>query len=345
MGVPFEKAVDRIKDALEVFDTDPRVRSIGIARHGEGFGFRAVRNSSEILPFSLSTEAFPGAIEGVPLTFTDTPSEVESLLRLPGSGPGSPAAATTVPEVNRHRPLVCGLQIQNFDDDDRQGHPAQGFITIGTLGCFVRTMGGDVAILSNNHVVAGENRGVRGSNRILQPGSTVHDPNDQIAVLTEYIDIVPSPFGATPAAGNVNFNEVDAGIATLDNGVPFKQGYLSFRGLTAPSGVAKARPGDRVFKVGRTTGLTFGEVIDVATVVGPITYDLGPGGVGRPCWFRRSITIEGLNGTQFSDRGDSGSAIVRTNGEVVGLLYAGNGQQTYACAIGDVFSSLNCSLI
>jgi hypothetical protein len=90
--------------------------------------------------------------------------------------------------------------------------------------------------------------------------------------------------------------------------------------------------------VGRTTGLTFGEVKDTTTIVGPVPYDPGS------CWFRRSLVIEGLNGTLFSDKGDSGSAIVRTNGEVVGLLYAGNGQQTYACPIDTVLASFGCTL-
>jgi hypothetical protein len=127
-------------------------------------------------------------------------------------------------------------------------------------------------------------------------------------------------------------------VAKLDENVQFKQGYLPFRNLVAPSATAKARIGDRVFKVGRTTGLTHGEVTDVATVVGPVPYDPGP------CWFRRSLTIEGLNGTQFSDKGDSGSAIVRTNGEIVGILYAGNGAQTFACPIDTCLQNLKCTL-
>jgi S1-C subfamily serine protease len=97
--------------------------------------------------------------------------------------------------------------------------------------------------------------------------------------------------------------------------------------------------GDGVFKVGRTTGLTHGTITDVATTVGPVGYDLGD------CWFRRSITIEGTNGTLFSDHGDSGSAILNSSGEVVALLYAGNGTQTYACPIGTVLSALTCNLI
>jgi hypothetical protein len=136
----------------------------------------------------------------------------------------------------------------------------------------------------------------------------------------------------------VSFNEIDAGVARLDPNLAFTQGYLPFRNLIAPSATATARPGDHVFKVGRTTGLTHGEVIDVATVVGPVPYDPGP------CWFRRSITIQGINGTQFSDKGDSGSAIVRTNGQIVGILYAGNGTETYACPIDECLRAFSCTL-
>lgn len=297
-----------------------------------------------IVPLSglAGAESFERAVgesQGVPVTFTDTPGEVESLAAVPVTGPASPAAASLVQEVNRHRPLVCGLQIQNFDDDQRTGVLARDLMIVGTLGCFVRLRDESVGFLSNNHVVAGENRGQRGRDRILQPGSGIHDPADQVGLLTEYVDLLISPAGALPRRGNVVFNDVDAGLVRLDEGVAFRQGYLSFRGLVAPGGTASARLGDQVFKVGRTTGLTFGEVTDVATIVGPVPYTPGP------CWFRRSITIEGVNGTLFSDKGDSGSAIVRTNGEVIGLLYAGNGQQTYACPIDEVLRALSCTLL
>jgi len=159
-------------------------------------------------------------------------------------------------------------------------------------------------------------------------------------VLSDFEDIRPSPPGTTPSSGGVVFNEIDAGIAKLTAGIAFQQGYLPFRHLNAPRPfTSSVSLGERVLKVGRTTGLTYGEVIDLATSVGPITYSPGQ------CWFRRSFTIEGINGIQFSDHGDSGSVIVRENGEVVGLLYAGNGQQTYACPIDTVLSSLDLTLV
>jgi hypothetical protein len=56
--------------------------------------------------------------------------------------------------------------------------------------------------------------------------------------------------------------------------------------------------------------------------------------------------VQGLNGTTFSDRGDSGSAVLKVGtGQVIGILYAGNGTDTYVCPIDDVLSGLACSLV
>ena len=135
-------------------------------------------------------------------------------------------------------------------------------------------------------------------------------------------------------------NDVDAGVAEIDSYMTFRQGYLASRGLTGPSGTTTANVGDIVYKVGRTTGHTEGEVKSVSTVVGPVGYGIGL------CWFRNSLEIEGVGGTTFSDSGDSGSAIVlKGTNEIVGLLYAGNGTQTYACPIDEVMRQLSCTLV
>lgn len=338
-GVSFRQAEEKVEAAAAaLFDADPRVRSVGITQHKEGYGYRAVRNSSQIVPQAFGQPLLQ-EFEGVPISFTDTPADVKSLkVAVPGFGPASPSAASLIPEVNRHRPLVSGLQIQNFDDDQRQDILSRGFIIVGTLGCFVRLPDGKPGFVSNNHVVAGENRGIRGSDRILQPGSGTFELDNQVGLLKDYVELRVSAPGASPKAGTANFNDVDAGLVELADDIFFKQGFLPSRSWIAPNAVARARSGDRVFKVGRTTGLTFGEIKDTTTIVGPVPYDPGA------CWFRRSLVIEGLAGTLFSDKGDSGSAIVRANGEIVGLVYAGNGTQTYACPIDTVLTSFGCTL-
>ncbi len=337
-GVAFSEALDNLDSAVaEIYASDSGARSVGITRHGDGFGYRVVRNSRVIRPLSAPSAPLT-QFNRVPVRITEVPTEVSSLARIPHSGPGGPGGSSTVPERDRQRPLTAGLQIQNFDDDQREGHIDEGFIIIGTLGCFVRTEDGTASLLSNNHVVAAENRGRRGEDRILQPGNGVFDPAQHIATLGEYVDLLPSPPGARAIFGNVVFNTVDAGLATLVEGTAFTNGYLPARAVPAPSGIASAAVNDRVFKVGRTTGLTFGTVTDVATVVGPVLYAPGE------CWFRRSIVVEGVDGMLFSDHGDSGSAVLTSTGQLIGLLYAGNGQQTYICPIDEVLRSLNCAL-
>jgi hypothetical protein len=63
--------------------------------------------------------------------------------------------------------------------------------------------------------------------------------------------------------------------------------------------------------------------------------------------FEDQIAIRGLDGTRFSDSGDSGSSILeRSTNKVVGLLFAGatNGSLTFANHISDVLSKLKVKL-
>jgi hypothetical protein len=335
--VPFEAALATVETAAGIlFDGDPSIRSVGVGAATEGFSYVAVRNARTAVPLSARAGlSVPRQIEGVPVRLLNSFNDPVTLARVPHSGPASPGIGSLIPEQQPHPSLVRGLQIQNFDEDNRSGEIAAGFMTVGTLGCFVQLSNGDPAILSNNHVVAGENAGQPGDS-ILQPGSAT--PAAASARLTHFVRLQPSPPGASIAAGNVIFNDVDAGVAALNTGLQHTQGYLPARSAVAPRGVAVASVNDLVHKVGRTTGLTFGRVTQVGVVL-PVAYKPGQ------CWFRQIIAIEGLNGTTFSDHGDSGSAIVRDDGMVVGLLFAGNGTQTYACAIDNVLNQLICTMI
>lgn len=337
MGVSYSEARQKIGDAAKkIFAADPRVHAVGIGSSSTGFHFRAVRNARKVLPLSAQIGSLPD-FDSISVAYVDAPGEVFPHVKVPFGAVSQGPIQSSVIERARHRPLVCGLQIENFDQDKRSGEIAQGLITIGTLGCFVRTINGTTAILSNNHVVAGENSGAAGD-RIVQPGTGDLQAGDVVASLGQFVVLNPSPANATPAQGNVVFNEVDCGLAELSAGVPFAQDFLR-RQLPSPSGTASPALGDRVFKVGRTTGLTVGSVKDVHTIVGPIPYQPGL------MWFQECFSIEGDSGAIFSDHGDSGSAILRDTGEVVGLLFAGNGQQTFACPIGTVLQRLQCTLV
>jgi len=263
---------------------------------------------------------------------------------LPISPVSFPFDASVIPEQLKQRPLACGLQVQNFDYDDRQRQVGQldpDKINIGALGCFVRLANGTIAILSNNHVLAGgDNRPVDGSNRILQHGSLTFKPGQHIATLTDFVPLQPSPEDARPSKEDVIYNDMDAAIAVLQNDVRFTNGYLPMRTLPIPFGTEQAKVGDQVFKVGPATGVTYGSITAVRQVVGPVRLPCGP------CWFRGQFEITGSNGLLFSDHGDSGSAVVSTTGEVIGLITARLEIYSYACPIQAVLTApaLRCTL-
>lgn len=334
-------ALSKVEPAAgEIFDADATVRSVGVGRVGNGFGYIAVRNVQAIIPFNLQQKMAPlNSFEGIPVVYAESHADPEQLALFSSGELTQAAGMASFPERNAHAQLACGVQIQNYDDDLRSGNIDKGFVTIGTLGCFVGLADGDVAMLTNNHVAAGQNRGLVGKDRICQPGTAARAGISHIAMLTSFVALERSPDGASVKKGDAVLNELDAAVASLGPAVAFSQAYLSSRAVQAPIGVAEAAEDDKVYKIGRTTGLTTGTVKQVGAIMGPVPYDVGP------CWFRRSIVIESDNGNSFSDRGDSGSAIMRADGMVIGLLFAGNGTQTYACPIGPVLDSFGASLL
>jgi hypothetical protein len=225
---------------------------------------------------------------------------------------------------SRHRPLRIGASI---------GHAA---VTAGTLGCFVKTRGGEPRILSNNHVLADENKGKRGD-PILQPA--VFDggkrPGDVAGRLAKYVRLRRD-----------EANTVDCATSTVGRGVEFNPSRL--RGVGQLAGVV--RPGgdvDLVAKLGRTSGRTRGRVTAFEMDNLVVAYDMG---ILR---FDDQVEIEGAEKGPFSEGGDSGSLIF-TPGDRLGfaLLFAGsehgggNGAGlTYANPLNAVLDSLKVELL
>jgi len=223
---------------------------------------------------------------------------------------------------DHHRPLIVGASV---------GHVA---ITAGTLGAFVTTADGEMAILSNNHVLADENRAEIGD-AIIQPADLDdgRDPEDVVARLSDYVPIAP-----------VAVNRVDSAVATLVDGVDVDPvGSLGALG----AGVVAPQDADRVDKLGRTTGRTTGRVsaFNVRSII--VEYDVSP-----TIRFDGQIEIQVDDGSEFSLGGDSGSLIVSEGNRVpVGLLFAGSdqggpdgGAVTYANPIAEVLAALNVEL-
>jgi hypothetical protein len=175
-------------------------------------------------------------------------------------------------------------------------------------------------ILSNNHVLANVNA-ARVGDPILQPGR--YDggmyPRDMIARLEKFVPLSSS-----------TYNLVDAAVAK-----PIDPRYViaSIPRIGIPRGVAQARIGSRVYKVGRTTQYTTGRVI--ATNVSVRV------GYGRiTLLFRNQIVT-----TRIGAPGDSGSLLVDHGMRAVGLLFAGSPKVTIHNHITNVLMSLGVEMV
>ncbi|MGD1996591.1 MAG: hypothetical protein PVH62_07440 [Anaerolineae bacterium] len=227
-------------------------------------------------------------------------------------------------------------------------------ITAGTFGCLVRR-GGEVFVLSNNHVLADTNGGEVGD-PILQPapadGGTMED---QIATLA---DFVPLDFGTSepecPLADllvralnraaillgsshrlravrqTAGINRVDAALAR-----PLSPELVSSEILHigTPIGVGTAGLGTWVQKTGRTTDHTTGTITQIDATV-------------RIDYYGPTALFDGqLVASPMSSGGDSGSAVLDERPQVVGLLFAGSDQATIINPIEDVLSALDVEIV
>jgi hypothetical protein len=326
--------------AAELFAMDPQIMSVGIGSMPGGYGFRVVRRRAANVRAlqRLDAHTLATGVRGIAIDLHEVQGAVRAHVKVARLGHSSlEQDEPALPEQDHRRPLCAGLQLQNWDADAREGLLEEGCAEVGSLGMLL-AHGERTLMLSNNHVLAGQNRGRLGD-RIAQPGGEQLEDGDVIARLERFVELRTSPIGAHPRWGNVLWNEVDAAVAVLAPERAWASGFLPHHRLPTLRGTATPTLGDEVFKVGRTTGLTRGRIVSVSDRVGPVGYGIGD------CWFRGSFTIEGFDGQAFSDGGDSGAAIVRGDGEVLGLIYAGNGVDTYACPIADVLAQLGLSSV
>ncbi len=215
--------------------------------------------------------------------------------------------------TDRYRPAPGGSTI---------GHP---LVTAGTLGCLVSRNDG-LYILSNNHVLAAVNSAKKGD-RIWQPGKIDGGTSaDAIAIIDSVNDIIRLKFNP----GDIN--DVDATLALTNDQLvtPEMHDGIALDDPTPLDAVMDMQ----VQKVGRTTGPTQGQVKSVTARI-RVKYD-----GGRFGQFQNQIMIESLDGSPFSQGGDSGSLIMSVNpAQPVALLFAGSDQQTFATPIQTVMDA------
>lgn len=203
--------------------------------------------------------------------------------------------------------------------------PAPGsYVFVGTLGAMVsdRATGATMA-LTNFHVACLDTTWSVGD-RQVQP-SLVDDSSG-------------ADFGSLTRG--VLSENVDGAVITVDPGQAWTP---SVTGVGDVAGSATATVGMAVQKRGRTTEHTFGTVVST-----DFTVQVPYRGIGDRT-FRRQLRIDPdtSQNARFSNGGDSGSVILDSSRNVVGLLFAGavDGSMTFANPVQAALDELGVDLL
>lgn len=268
------------------------------------------------------------------------------LIQLPESARVPSALGGVQTDVIETGPIFA---LQDPTDKLRPARPGVSIghyqITAGTFGCLVQR-NGQVFILSNNHVLANSNN-ARVGDAILQPGP--HDGGtsaDQIATLEQFIPVGfglslgcgCSPFAllmrllgiAKPVINEPGNNTVDCAIARPLSADLVDPDILN---IGIPTGVAVATLGTPVQKSGRTTGLTTDQITQI-----DVTVTVNYGG-------QIAVFTNQLMAGAMSQGGDSGSAVLDMERQVVGLLFAGSTTTTIMNPIQLVLEGLQVQVV
>lgn len=240
--------------------------------------------------------------------------------------------------IAKHRPCPAGVSIGHYQ------------ITAGTLGAWVKKH--DVwMILSNNHVLANLNEAEIGD-AIIQPGAYDggEPPADIIGYLFSYCPLSIISASNCPIARAVAWginliaqllhrktrlvpmasgvaNKVDCALARPVNDAVVLPEVLDIGEI---KGEAELYVGQRVKKSGRTSGVTFGKVIQIDVTA---TVQMGE---GKTAIFDDQVMIQ----SEFSQPGDSGSAVLTMEDALAGLLFAGSEEVTLVNRYSNVKETL-----
>lgn len=289
----------------------------------------------------------------VPKTLAGTKTdviEVGDLRLLPALEVNGIVSSDDADRRTRLRPARPGASVGHYQ------------VTAGTFGALVYDQDtGSPLVLSNNHVLAnltdGRDGRAKQGDPIYQPGRyDGGSSTDTIAHLERFSPIVrataedscPIARRAEKAANLVlrmafqgyrvrlgrltgAENRVDAAVAALTGQ---EEATPDILGLGPPGDVTEARPGLRVVKSGRTTGVSPGEV----RVIGA-TVRIGLGEVGSAVFTEQIVT------TPMAEPGDSGSLLLTEDGlHPIGLLCAGSSMATVHNRIQNVMEILRLTL-
>ena len=196
--------------------------------------------------------------------------------------------------------------------------------TAGTIGCFVRNGNGDIYLLSAADVLGGPDYKL--GTAVTQPGPIDggQEPDDVVGYFVKYL---PLADGASVA--NL------AGLARLKEGIEFE---TIIPGIGPIQGIRDPRVGMSVRKLGRTTGLTTGQI----TAIGQELSISLPWAMGE----ERSLRLRDcIVCSLMSASGDGGALVVDEEGYAIGIVVAASQSRTILAPIQEVLDSLDVQLI
>lgn len=206
--------------------------------------------------------------------------------------------------------------------------------TAGSLGFFAQSLSeGAIGFVSNNHVIADCDYG-KGGDDVLHPGP--FDNGDRAKnTVAELVRGYPRL--------QKNGAVVDAAFARLRDGIDYDPSSIGPSLALQPRLVPLFKQRE-VLKFGRSTQLTRGKISAFALQNVDVHYPA----LGTNIAFDRQIEIvPEVEGTRFCEPGDSGSLVVNSDGHPIGLLFAANGDGSFAYAnpIDDVLRELDVRLL
>jgi hypothetical protein len=215
----------------------------------------------------------------------------------------------------------------------------------GTFGCLVRSQDGTLYGLSNNHVTGGCNYAVPGL-QILAPGSLdvaagAQDPETigHHAKAYPFVDGIPEIVTADDNLDAALFKIADSNRVSS----------MQRAAYDTPAECIPMQVGMRVSKVGRTTGLTHGEVVSELPDCEGIEYDVDVCGGKKYVYFKSLFVIVATHG-DFSQGGDSGSLVINIDGNgvrrAVGIIVGGDGTGlSFALSLDRVLEHFDVALV
>ncbi len=304
--------IEDVLEQLSSLELPPSIKAVGLTHHRNEPAVLVVLGASGLRALSALELPLP-ELRGLSVVLREIPGELRATAYLPAA-----QQQALTPEQEALEPVVLGAQVQNGSADERLG----GY-GVGTLGVFATDAEGRAFLLSNNHVIAAENAGLVGD-EIFQ---AQRSRGRAVGRLESWIPLKSD-----------GPNRVDIAAAAMLEDAAFDNAFLELRKRPRPAGLVAPRVGLRVFKVGRTSGLTLGSITAVEARIPRVGYGFGSAS------FEGSFIIEGLDGATFSAPGDSGSGIYDSRGRLAGFLYAGDGTITLACPAGEALEALSLSL-